>query len=293
VAAVGSFLEARTRGGEWLVRIEDLDPPRERAGAADQILHALERFGLHWDGPVLRQSQRGEAYEQALGQLSAAGLLRRCHCSRARLAALAQNQRRSPGEELYHPPQCVAGDEPGGPPALRLRVPDCETGFVDRVQGSERSNVARTVGDFVLKRRDGLYAYQLAVVVDDAAQGITDVVRGADLLSSTARQIMLQQALGMPGVTYMHLPIALGTTGLKLSKSEDAPALSHLAPAAQLVAVLEFLRQEPPAELASAPLAEVWRWASAHWLPGRIAGMKTGTVGDQPAAPDARGSSST
>jgi len=292
VAAVGSFLEARTRGGEWLVRIEDLDPPRERVGAADQILRTLEQLGLLWDGPVLRQSQRGEAYEQALERLSAAGLLRRCCCSRAQLAALAQNQRRSPGEELYHPPQCIATDQDAGPPALRLRVPDHEIVFVDRVQGNERSNVARTVGDFVLKRRDGLYAYQLAVVVDDAAQGITDVVRGADLLSSTARQIMLQQALGLPGVTYMHLPIALGTTGLKLSKSEDAPALSHLAPTTQLVAVLEFLRQGPPVELARAPLAEVWQWASAHWLPGRFAGMKTGTVGGLPAGPDARGSRS-
>ena len=292
LAAVGSFLEARTRDGEWLVRIEDLDPPRERAGAAEGILRTLDRFGMHWDGPVLRQSQRGEAYEQALERLAAAGLLRHCHCSRTQLAALPENRQRSPGEELYHPPQCVAGDRTGGPPALRLRVPAGETVFLDRVQGTERSDVAGTVGDFVLKRRDGLYAYQLAVVVDDAAQGITDVVRGADLLSSTARQLVLQQSLGLPRVTYMHLPIALGTTGLKLSKSEDAPALSRQALAAQLVAVLEFLRQEPPAELARAPLAEVWQWAAAHWRPDRFAGMKTGTVGDPPAGSDARGSSS-
>jgi glutamyl-Q tRNA(Asp) synthetase len=149
---------------------------------------------------------------------------------------------------------------------------------MDRVQGRQRSNVARTVGDFVLKRRDGLFAYQLAVVVDDGFQGITDIVRGADLLSSTARQIVLQQALRVPPVTYMHLPIAVSNTGIKLSKSEDAPALSLSSPAAQVVAALEFLHQAPPAGLARAPLAEVWQWARAHWQPGRFMGMRTGQV---------------
>ena len=279
IAAIGSFLEARTRGGEWLVRIEDLDPPRERPGAADEILAILERFGLHWDGPVLRQSSRTAAYEAALEQLAASGLLRPCLCSRAQLAALAENQRRPAGEELFHPPECIAAvPGPTDVPAWRLRAPDRDIEFVDRVQGRQRSNVARTVGDFVLKRRDGPFAYQLAVVVDDAFQGITDIVRGADLLSSTARQVVLQHALGLPPVTYMHLPIAVGNTGIKLSKSEDAPALSRSSPAAQAAAALEFLRQAPPADLANAPLAELWQWAIAHWQPERFTRVRTGTV---------------
>ncbi len=279
IAAIGSFLEARARGGEWLVRIEDLDPPRERPGAADEILATLDRFGLHWDGPVLRQSTRTAAYEAALAQLAAAGSLRPCLCSRAQLAALAENQRRPAGEELFHPLACIApAPGPSDIPAWRLRTPDRDVEFVDRVQGRQRSNVARTVGDFVLKRRDGLFAYQLAVVVDDFFQGITDIVRGADLLSSTARQVLLQQALRLPPVTYMHLPIAVGNAGIKLSKSEDAPALSRSTPAAQAVAALEFLHQAPPAGLALAPLAEVWQWAIAHWQPWRFTGMRTATV---------------
>jgi glutamyl-Q tRNA(Asp) synthetase len=279
IAAIGSFLEARTRGGQWLVRIEDLDPPREQPGAADEILSTLDRFELHWDGPVLRQSTRTRAYEAALEQLAASGSLRPCLCSRAQLSALAENQRRPAGEELFHPPECIApAPGPADVPALRLRAPDRDIEFVDRVQGRQCSNVARAVGDFVLKRRDGLFAYQLAVVVDDGFQGITDIVRGADLLSSTARQVVLQQALGLPPVTYMHLPIAVSNTGIKLSKSEDAPALSRSSPAAQAVAALEFLRQAPPAGLARASLAEVWQWAMAYWQPGRFTGVRTGTV---------------
>jgi glutamyl-Q tRNA(Asp) synthetase len=161
---------------------------------------------------------------------------------------------------------------------MRFRVPDREVLFVDRVQGEQRANVARTVGDFVLRRRDGLFAYQLAVVVDDAEQGITDVVRGNDLLSSTARQILLQEALGLPRPAYMHLPLAVDDKGLKLSKTDDAPALSRSAPAMQVVAALEFLRQAPPGGLECAPLAEVWQWALAHWRPERFAGVGSGSV---------------
>ena len=276
------------------MRIEDLDPPRERAGAADDILTTLERLGLHWDGPVLRQSSRAAAYEAALAQLDSAGHLRRCRCSRAQLAALPENRQRTPGEELYHPPEClpVAGDADPRP-ALRLRAPDRDVDFVDRVQGTQRANVARTVGDFVLRRRDGLFAYQLAVVVDDAAQGVTDVVRGADLLSSTARQIVLQDALALPRPGYMHLPIAVGDSGIKLSKSADAPALSRSSAAAQVVAALGFLRQAPPAELGRATLAEIWQWAVAHWRPGRLTGIRQGRVPGTRTAEESQGSSST
>jgi glutamyl-Q tRNA(Asp) synthetase len=294
VAAVGSYLEARVREGQWLVRIEDLDPPRERPGAADDILAALDRFGFCWDGPVLRQGARSDAYEAALARLDAAGHLRACRCSRAQLAALPENQQRSPGEELFHPPDCLAaGPAAEGPPAWRFRAPDRMIEFVDRVQGVQRSNVATTVGDFVLKRRDGLFAYQLAVVVDDAEQGVTDVVRGADLIGSTARQIVLQFALGLPPVTYMHLPIAVSETGIKLSKSEDAPGLTRSSPATQLVAALEFLRQAPPAGLERAPLAEVWRWARAHWRPERLAGIRSAPVIHAQGAQDQTGNRST
>jgi glutamyl-Q tRNA(Asp) synthetase len=279
VAAVGSFLEARTHGGEWLVRIEDLDPPRCRPGAADGILHSLERLGLTWDGSVLYQSTRSDAYLGAFEQLRAAGRLRPCRCSRAQLAALPRNRSRSPGEELTHPPECVAGSQRAATtPAWRFRAADLDIEFVDRVQGPQIQNAARAGGDFVVRRRDGVFAYQLAVVVDDAAQGITDVVRGADLLESTVRQILLQQALQLPLMTYMHLPLAVDASGAKLSKSGDAPDASHAAPAELVVAVLEFLRQAPPPELTRAPLDEIWVWARQHWRPSRFSGMRSGTA---------------
>ena len=274
VAAVASFLDARAHGGQWLVRIEDIDPPRERPGAADAILADLERLGLHWDGPVLRQSSRKHAYQEAIDRLLKLGRLRQCTCSRSALAALPQNRSRPAGEDLYHPGECV------GPPAgfsgrhaLRLRVPDAVVDFVDRAQGPQSGNVSRTHGDFVLRRRDGLHAYQLAVVVDDAHQGILDVVRGADLLGSTLRQVLLQDALGLARPTYMHVPLAVDESGRKLSKSADAPGLARAAPGGQLAAALEFLGQDPPAELRRATAAEVLQWGRAHWRPGGFAGV--------------------
>lgn len=274
VAAVGSFLDARAAGGRWRVRIEDLDPPRERPGAADAILRTLEILHLHWDGDVVRQSTRGDAYEQALARLEAAGRLRPCRCSRSALAALAENRNRPAGEELFHPGHCLpdAGDPAPGS-ALRLRVRPGPVDFVDRVQGPGRLDVAATGGDFVLRRRDGLYAYQLAVVIDDAWQEITHVVRGADLLTSTPRQRLLQEALGLPTPAYLHLPLAVDDRGRKLSKSADAPAAARGAPGAVLANVLEFLRQPPPPELSGAGAAEVLGWAVAHWRPEAFAGV--------------------
>lgn len=276
MAAVGSFLDARAHGGDWLVRIEDLDPPRERPGAADDILRTLDHLGLHWDGAVVRQSQRCGLYQAALERLLGLGLVHGCQCSRSALAALPINRQREGGDELFHPAECLPASDPPAPGAAqRLRVSRGCVQFEDRSLGLQRTDVAATVGNFVLRRRDGLFAYQLAVVVDDAAQGVTDVVRGADLLSSTPRQMLLQQQLGLPRMRYLHLPLAVDRRGLKLSKSENAPAARGESPAASIVGVLEFLGQDPPVGLAQAGLAEVWRWGVSHWRPERFAGVAT------------------
>ena len=202
--------------------------------------------------------------------------LRECTCTRSALARLPENESRpaGTGEELFHPAKCLAVDAAQGlGQALRLRVPVGAVAFDDRSLGPQSVDVAANTGDFVLRRRDGLYAYQLAVVVDDAAQGITDVVRGCDLLSSTARQVLLQRALGLPPVRYLHLPLAVDDRGLKLSKSEAAPAIGGRGGiAGQLVAVLEFLGQSPPAVLTRAPLREIWDWARANWRVEGFAG---------------------
>jgi glutamyl-Q tRNA(Asp) synthetase len=208
LAAWASWLLARQARGEWLVRVEDLDPPREVAGSADAQLDVLSAFGLESDAPVIRQSQRGPFYQAALDRLLASGDAFPCHCSRAALATDGGIHR-----------HCVAGAHRSDP-AIRFRVPASATLHLDDlVQGPVEQDIAQAVGDFVLKRADGLWAYQLAVVVDDAAQGITDVVRGADLLDSTPRQILLQRALGLPTPRYAHLPVLLAADGRKLSKS--------------------------------------------------------------------------
>ena len=232
LAAFGSWLLARRADGEWLVRIEDLDPPREVAGAAEEQLRALAAFGLHADGPVLRQSARGDAYQSALDQLLASGAAFACHCSRSDLADDGGIHRR-----------CVAGST-RATPAFRLRVPPATTlGFDDAIQGRVIQDVSEEVGDFVLKRADGYWAYQLAVVVDDAAQGITDVVRGADLLDSTPRQVLLQRALGLPTPRYVHLPLVVDTQGRKLSKSLAAMPVDIADPLPALRAAWQALGQ--------------------------------------------------
>lgn len=211
LTALGSWLVARQAGGSWRLRIEDIDPPREVPGAAAGQLRTLEAFGLRHDGAVVWQSQRGHLYRAALDRLLAQGLAFECHCSRAELAA-------SGGIHRF----CVA-TAPRPDPAIRLRVPEGSLiAFDDAIQGRVVQRVDLAVGDFVLRRADGLWAYQLAVVVDDAEQGITDVVRGADLLASTPRQILLQRALGLPTPGYAHLPLLLGDDGRKLSKSAAA-----------------------------------------------------------------------
>jgi glutamyl-Q tRNA(Asp) synthetase len=226
VAAVGSWLFARREFGRWLVRMEDLDTPRVIAGAADEILRALERYGLTWDGEVVYQSQRTTLYDQALLMLRERHLVYDCGCSRADLQRAASAPL---GREPVYPGTCRNGLPAGRVArAIRFRAPDVVIAFDDAVAGHVEENVVSDTGDFVIRRADGVFAYQLAVVVDDAAQGVTQVVRGADLLSSTARQIALQRALGLPTPSYAHLPLVTNANGTKLGKRDGALPLPSL-----------------------------------------------------------------
>ena len=260
-AALASWLDARAHGGRWLLRIEDVDTPRTVPGAADGILATLERFGFEWDGAILRQSERGEAYAGALERLRAAGLAYPCACTRRELAdqPLARDgSRRYPGT-------CRDGLPPGRTDrAWRVRT-EGVVRFCDAVQGAQEIDLAADAGDYVIKRADGLFAYQLAVVVDDAEAGVTHVVRGADLLDATARQIHLLGLLGHPVPTYAHLPLATNAAGEKLSKQTLARAIDAHPPQAALLAALRFLGHNPPDLPATAPLTETWAWARAHW----------------------------
>lgn len=267
LTAVASFCLARSRGGRWLLRMEDLDRPRVVPGAADAILRDLERFGFEWDGEVLFQSRRDEIYEAALAQLRQAGALFACACSRKEILASAPH----PGEEgPIYPGTCRHGLPAGRPArAERLRVDATQIVFDDGLYGLQKQNLATAVGDFILKRADGLFAYQLAVVVDDAASGVNQVVRGADLLSSTPRQIYLQRLLGLPAPGYWHLPLALDAHGDKISKRHGA-AMFEQPPAEMLWQVFAFLGQELPASLRGAPPQELLAWGIDHFEPGRI-----------------------
>ena len=267
VAAAGSFLEARTKGGEWLLRMEDVDTPRCSKTAADEILHMLEACGFAWDGAVVWQSRRTGAYAAALERLKAAGRVFACACTRRELADSAI----APDGAAIYPGTCRQGLAAGRPArAWRLRVGDVRVSFDDAIQGRIDSDLAFDAGDFILLRADGLFAYQLAVVVDDAAAGITHVVRGADLLASTARQIFLQECLGLPTPCYAHLPVAVNAAGEKLSKQTRAAPVDASQPGSALFAALEFLGQQPPAELSGAGPDELWIWAMRHWRLDRV-----------------------
>lgn len=261
VAAVGSYLDAKANNGTWLVRMEDLDTPRCVPGAADDILRTLEHFGLHWDETVLYQSQRLPHYQAALDDLHQRDLAYPCTCSRKTIAAH--------GERVYHGHCRQQPPDLRQPHAWRLQVPDEVLGFDDRAQGHYAQALQQEVGDFVLKRLDGLFAYQLAVVVDDAAQNINQVVRGADLLDSTPRQLYLQRCLHLPTPRYLHLPLAVNADGEKLSKQTLARPIREAAPVPLLRQVLDFLRQSPPTDFAH--LDELWDWAIAHWQPTHFA----------------------
>jgi glutamyl-Q tRNA(Asp) synthetase len=272
VAAVASWLDARAASGTWLVRIEDVDAARTVAGATDAILSTLEALGLAWDGAVMRQRERGAHYHEALERLRRAGALFRCECSRREIADSAL---RGPEGAVY--PGTCRGDAPAFTQEARPRMTSCavrfavapgEVAFDDRVQGHIAQDVEREIGDFVLRRRDGVIAYQLAVVVDDAEQGVTDVVRGADLLGSTARQILLQRALGFAQPRYLHLPVAVDANGEKLSKQTLAPAVREEDGARLIAQALEFLGQAPvPPTSAREMLALAARQWDAQRIP--------------------------
>jgi len=267
VAALGSCLEARAHAGQWLLRIEDLDPPREQPGAAELIVRTLEAFAFEWDGSIMRQSERGDAYAQAVATLQERSALFACACTRREIAdsGLALE-----GERVY-PGTCRLGIPPGRiERSTRLRVGAAIIAFEDAIQESVHQDLAREVGDFVVKRADRLFTYQLAVVVDDAQQGISDVVRGADLLDCTARQIHLQRLLGLPTPRYAHLPTAVNPMGEKLSKQTRARPLEDRAAAPTLAAALAFLGQQPPPELARATTRDVWRWARENWTLDKV-----------------------
>src|SRR5438067_5282241 len=244
IAAAASWLDARAAGGRWLVRVEDLDRPRCMRGAADAILHTLERLGLHWDGEVLYQSRRLQHYRAALDKLAPHTYW--CGCTRREIADSSLGLA-SDGAHIY-PGTCRAGN--ARKRAMRVRTTMAPISFIDRVQGRCEQLLERDIGDFVLYRADGLFAYQLAVVVDDAAQGVTDVVRGADLLDSTPRQIYLQRLLGLPTPRYLHVPVALDTAGGKLSKQTAAAPIE--TDQCALRRALAFLGQPEAATLEEA-----------------------------------------
>ena len=269
ISAVTSYCDAKANGGKWLVRIEDLDKPREVKGAADAILQQLEAFGFEWDGEVLFQSKREKWYAEAFNLLQKQTLIYACTCTRKEIADSSQAHGI---DGLIYPKTCYLNKIVASSihTAYRAVVADKNIAFFDAIQGEITQNLARDVGDFIVKRADGLFAYQLAVVVDDAVQDITHIVRGADLLDSTPRQIYLQQLLGLPTPHYAHNPIATNHAGEKLSKQTLAQPLSTRLAGHQLFDALSFLGQHPPVEIKSNNLGEIWRWAITHWTMANV-----------------------
>ena len=277
VAAVGSYLEAKSRGGEWHVRIDDLDPPRVAPGAVESILRCLEALGFEWDGPIVYQSRRVPAYHAALHQLRTLGAVYPCACSRKEIAesALAGT------ESKIYPGSCREGLPSGRHArALRLKVGGMRVEFEDGLLGPQRRDLEREHGDFVLYRVDGVYAFHLASAVDDAELGMTDVVRGADLLESSARQLQLIRLLGHRAPRYVHLPVAVDRVGEKLSKQTKAVPVDPARPFGVLQAVLRFLNQSTEAESKRFTLDEFWRHATLHWDLQRVGVRLTGPAPD-------------
>lgn len=265
LAAVGSYLDARSAGARWLVRIEDLDTPRVIPGCASEHLRVLEAFGFEWDGEVLYQSTRRDAYRDAMARLTTLGRTFRCSCTRKALAATNEEDATGNG----YGGTCRLGPTRMGPTSLRFRVSDAPVRFDDIYLGAQSF---AGFGDVVVERRDGIATYQLAVVVDDAFQSVTRVVRGADLLASTPWQIELQEALGFSRPIYGHLPLVTEPDGSKLAKSRRSLPLELTAIPQALTATLTHLSQRPPAELARSSIKDVWKWAFANWNPQALAG---------------------
>ena len=259
-AAAASYLDARSHGGRWLLRIEDLDRAREAPGSADGILRTLQRFGFEWDGAVMRQSERTEAYAAALEQLANQGLTFQCSCSRLQL----EDDTRYPGHCRVRP--LLAGVST----ATRLRVEPGSLFLTDRIQGTYRQDVAAAVGDVILRRRDQIFAYLLAVVVDDAAQGVTHVLRGADLLDNTPRQMYLQRVLELREPVYAHVPVLTEPDNAKLAKSSRSVALDTEPALNQLRRVFSLLGLGASNELAGASIAEAWGWAFRVWDANKV-----------------------
>lgn len=268
LAALASFLRARAHGGEWLLRIDDIDPQRSIPSAADAIRRTLERFGLWWDREVVFQSRRIEHYRHALNQLQGRGWVYACDCSRKHLAHTG------PGAAVY-PGRCRNKNLPDDGTALRLITTDTTIAFIDRLQGPIRHDLGRETGDFVIRRRDGAFAYHLATVVDDAEARISEVLRGADLLDSTPRQIHLQQLLQLPVPAYCHVPVLVDACGQKLSKQSFARSVETDDASTTLCRLLRLLRQQPPEALERAPPPEILRWAVAHWDVDRLIQTRT------------------
>ncbi|WAW10287.1 tRNA glutamyl-Q(34) synthetase GluQRS [Oxalobacter vibrioformis] len=271
VAAAGSYLDACASNGEWLVRMEDVDRPRCRPEYDRAIMLSLEAYGFQWNGSVMRQSDRTKSYQAALDALRGKNLVYPCACSRKEIS---DSNIAHDGAHIY-PGTCAAGLPPGETPrAWRIRVSGQTIRFVDLVQGSLSQDLSKEVGDFVLLRADGCFAYQMAVVVDDAQQGITRIVRGADLLDSTPRQIYLQHCLGVSFPEYAHLPVAVNTTGEKLSKQTRARALDDKNPVPALLAVFEFLEM-PSLKGNDTSLDDLWKEAVRHWSLDNVPAVRT------------------
>ncbi len=272
LAAVASYLDARHHNGQWLLRIEDLDPPREVPGAADQIIRTLEHYGFEWDGEIIYQSQRLDAYHDALNTLKAAGYAYACDCSRQQIQLR--------GAQHYDDHCRSRQAEVAKEHAIRVVTDDQTIAFTDRIQGPITSRLHQDSGDFVIRRKDGLFAYQLAVVVDDAFQGITHTVRGSDLLDSTPKQLYLQQLLGFPTLSYGHIPVIVNAEGQKLSKQTYAPALPNSQPNRLLITALSYLGISVAADQQRAPPAAILAWAAQQWSISQI--QSSLTVGTEP-----------
>jgi len=269
--ALASFLQARSNQGQWLLRIDDIDTPRVAAGAADDIKRTLERHALYWDQTEFLQSQGTEAYEQALQQLDANGRLYPCSCSRKDLASLHRNN----SEPAVYPGTCRnANRSRKQPHALRMCTENVAVKACDLLQGPQHWDIERECGDFIVLRRDGIVSYHLATVIDDWLSGVSEVLRGVDLLESTPLQIHLQRLLGLTSPSYLHVPVIANRQGIKLSKQNLAEAVDDSNPSITLVQLLTLLKQRPPEELHSAPPEEILAWAVQNWDVSKLAGVR-------------------